>query len=171
MAEVEKKIEVKKMAHKKGKAKTPRIIKIVVWAAISLIIVITIIVATWFFWPAAPAEKISMAPAPTTTAVDYPLCSNESDVWIEDKNYTAQVNLGGVGCWSARIHLPADRNVNLVVSEELHGIKFWGGKVLNRSDLVGYQQQTDGWFADITHKVFRLRGIGTATVRIEKIKT
>ena len=149
------------MAHKKGVAKTPLIIKKVAWGIMSIII-LTIVISGWLLWPKAtpPADDKKTATAP----VDYPLCANSPrrEVKIGEK---VEITLFS-NCWSGWISLPdkVRGRVRTFSSGDLE-YNFWSGsKILVPDGAALYDVAKN-----IPESVFRLRGTGKAEVSVEKL--
>lgn len=152
------------MAHKKGVAKTPLIIKKAVWGAVGVIILFFVIVPIFVLW-----QKIT--PAPVTKAivsVDYPLCAGGN---IYDlRRRTTQVNLQlHPTCWSGWVMLPEGGNYSAVVDTLSPGdleYKFWNGERILIPDK--------SVMADISSgrnygSAYRLRGYGEAIITKKEV--
>lgn len=158
------------MAHKKGRAETPRIIKIIVWATVGLIIAIIIAVEIWFFWPAAPVEKISMVPEPAVIT-DYPLCAGQE--FYELRNGTKKISVKLYpGCWSGWVMLPIQAKEFAVDTLEPGDLeyKFWNSARILVPDQSVVWLDDNSQFKKLTktqRSSFRLRGTGEAKITYE----
>lgn len=90
----------------------------------------------------------------------------DGEVWLTAKNLEVTVPLE-TNRWSKKICLPPGTRFVLDVTEELHGVKFWDGKIWDRNQLLGYQSKKDGWFGTVPHCTFRLLGKGEAKITLE----